>query len=154
MALSYKVWSQQEDETRNIIEKGEYQFIVKDIKRTLTKKGNYEMLVVDLELLDNLGRVRKLKDWIVLMDEMGWKLRHFAASCGLLEQYESQTLDTQHFLNREGVVKISVGDQKDEHGQLTGLKQNSVADYIKPENVKVAQQKTNDDSFIEDDIPL
>lgn len=153
MALSYRVWTEQEDEMRGIIEKGDYPFIVVSIEQKLTKSGNYEMLALEIEVTDNQGRQRKMKDWIVLMDEMGWKLRHFAATCGLLDKYENRTLRPADFLKRNGVVRIAVGERKDADGNKTGQKQNHVVDYVKPLGEASAPRNDDQPPFIDDDIP-
>jgi len=87
-ALRYPVMTREEDETRNVLPKGNYPFTVKSVELQKTKSGAYDMLVV--ELLINKGLI--IKDWVVFMDEMKWKLRHFAATCGLIDKYEAQTL--------------------------------------------------------------
>ena len=108
MALSYKKLSEEEDQMRNLIPAGEYQFSVAKIESTRTKNGKYEMLAVNLDVIDIHGAVRKLKDWIVFMDEMAWKLRHFAATCGLLDRYDEGLLEASDFLGKKGVVRIKI----------------------------------------------
>ena len=147
MALSYRVWSQEEDDLRGTIEKGIYQFIVRAVEKKLTKKGTYEMLVVDLIIIDNNGQKRGIKDWIVLMDEMGWKLRHFAIACGMLEAYNNESILPGDFLNKDGAVEIGINELKDENGEKTGKKGNFVIDYIAPVEVVKDQFKDDDIKF-------
>lgn len=131
MTLQYNIWTEEQDLSRNLIQAGIYGFKVVNIIRKLTAKGNYEMLEVDLQLVDKSGLDKRLRDWIIIMDTMGWKLRHFAATCGLLEKYESGTLDSRDFMGKSGSVKVGVVDKKDEHKVPTGEKTNKVLDYLK-----------------------
>jgi hypothetical protein len=151
MALSYHRINEEEDQMRNVFEKGGYAFQVKSIESKKTKSGNNLMLVVELSVHDSkFARTINVKDWIVLdMEEMAWKLRHFAATCGLLEKYDAEELDAKDFLGKYGVVKLSIREYEQD-GELR--KANAVADYIKPgkENLKEA---TPSNDFVDDDIP-
>lgn len=149
MALSYKRWTEEEDSMRNVLDKGEYPFRVRTISKGMTKSGQYEMLTVELGVMDNVGREWTVKDWVVIMDEMGWKLRHFAATCGIIEKYDSDTLEAADFMGKNGVVRITIRDYEDKEGEIR--KSNAVVDYIKPGKAKISAP-AND--FIDDEIPL
>lgn len=150
MALPYKKLSEAEDQMRGVLEKGQYPFRVKSVIQKKTKSGAYEMLEVELGVIDNNGREITIKDWIVFMDEMAWKFRHFAATCDLMDFYEEDRLEHYHFLNKNGVVKLSIREYEKD-GEV--FKANAVADYIKPSRQE--SQAANDSApFIDDDIPL
>lgn len=155
MALAYKKLTEQEDQMRNVLEKGEYPFHVKSIMEKPTKKGTNKMLEVELSILDINGKECTIKDWIMLdMDEMLWKLRHFSATLGLLDKYEDGTLDARDFLNKNGVVRLSIADYEKD-GELRKI--NRVSDYLQPgkskgNTAKEGANTSNSETFFDDDI--
>lgn len=160
MALNYHPITAEQEKKLSVIEKGEYDFYVKECKQERSKGGLdkegkqkpvYDMVVPKLMIMDNLGRERPVTDWVLVVpaeDRMGFKLRHFAISCGLEERYLNGSLSAQDFIGKHGVVKIAIRDAVDKNGEkyLT----NSVVDYMKP--LENAPKKSNDD-FLDDDIP-
>jgi len=148
MALSYRKITEEEDQMRNVLIAGEYPFCVAAIERTRTKENTADMLVVDMLVMDADGREVKVRDWIVFMDQMAWKFRHFAATCGLLEKYENNTIEASDFINQNGVVKLTVGEYVDKDGEV--VKNNRVKDYIKPGFAKVKTAQDLDPSFNDD----
>lgn len=152
MALAYHKLTEQEDQMRNVLPKGEYPFHIKTIEQKPTKSKANTMLEVELSVLDNNGRSVTVKDWVVIdMEQMAWKFRHLAATCGLMDSYEADTLETYHFLGKHGVVKLSIREYEQD-GEIR--KANAVVDYVKPGQAKgnMDSQK-NDNDFIDDDIP-
>lgn len=145
--MQYRAWTKEEDEARGVIEKGTYPFIVVAIEKKMTKKGTYEMLEVTLMIVDYSGQKRRIKDWIVLMDEMGWKLRHLAITCGLLQSYEDGSLEASDFLNKDGAVEIGITEMKDVDGNKTGKKTNQIIDYVLPAEVTADNFKDSDIKF-------
>jgi hypothetical protein len=150
MALPYKKLTEEQDQMRNVLDKGEYPFRVLSIAQKPTKKGDNQMLEVELMVMDMEGREVKVRDWIILtMEEMSWKFRHFAATCGLLDRYDADLIEARDFLDKHGVVKLSIAEYEQEGEKR---KVNRVADYVKPGMAKPVPQK-NDNSFLDDDVP-
>lgn len=146
MSLGYKRITEEQDQLRNVFPKGEYKFLVENVEEKLCKNGINKMLVVGLLLL-NEGRVLKITDWIMLdMENFEYKLRHFADTCGLLDKYDSDTLEANHFLGREGVAKVSISEYEKD-GET--IKTNKINDYAK-QNLS----KANDNDFLNDAIPF
>lgn len=162
MALNYRRFSEEDLSRLSILIAGEYDFYVSEIiskksKGGLDKDGNqkkiYDMLEVTLKIINSSGSERQLKDWIMIVQDeepMGFKLRHFAATCGLIHKYDDGTLDTRDFFNKHGKVKIGVRDYTDQYGERK--KQNSVIDYIKPVKTNDASMPQSDE-FFNDDVP-
>jgi len=149
MALSYKRMTEEQDKMRNVFEKGEYPFTVKAITEKPCKNQVNTMLVVELEVMNHEGRVKRIPDWIVLdMEDMQWKFRHFADSCGLIDLYDAENLQAKDFLGKNGVAKITI-DEYEKDGEI--FKNNKVADYIKSGKVKSHNDK---DAFIDDPLPF
>lgn len=148
MSLSYPKISEEQDLMRGLLDKGDYPFQVLKIEKKRTSTNRYDMLVVELMIqLDNRSVV--VKDWIVLMEEMAWKFRHFASTCGLLDKYENDTLDVPDFKNKTGIVKIGTRTYQDKQGE--DRLANSVQDYVKSVTPKVVIPQ---DDFESDAIPF
>jgi hypothetical protein len=160
MTLSYRPLTKEDVARINeslLLPKGQYTFYVENISQQksqggIDKKGNpkkiYDMLVVNLRVSCNDGDTKSLRDWVMIVDSddtMGFKLRHFAEACGLLDKYEAKTLKATDFMNKNGVVKIGIRESTDQFGDK--VKQNSVMDYVKP-------NPSNESNFFNDDIPI
>lgn len=153
-ALPYKKWTEDDIKNRNISIEGEYAFKIKEanLKDTKPKLDNHgqqkptsKMLEVKMEFHDGNGVVKNLTDWIVFTDGMDWKLRHLARTCGLLELYDNDALDSNHLIGKCGVLLLGIreGEYKGEK-----QKQNFIKDYVD------AKPVTKGADFIDDDIPL
>lgn len=158
--MKYSRFSEDQERKRNQerqpLPKGDYPFIIKAVEDKPTKSGRYNMLVLDLELHLDDGRTKKQKDWVVYdMEEMAWKLRHLAATTGLLEEYESNTLTPGDLLEKHGVARLTTQEYADSDGELTIS--NAVKDYVKPGEAKgVSPIKSGlpEDAPFNDDLPL
>lgn len=150
MALAYSYVSAEQDAMRNVLDKGEYAFQVKSIAEKPTKSGNNHQLEVEISIVAN-GRENTLRDWVLTdHEEMGWKLRHFAATCGLIQRYDNKTLEARDFLGKNGICKLAVKEYEKDGEKMKG---NSVVDYIKPrEKFESLPLKTNG-NFMDDQIP-
>lgn len=156
MALSYKVWTEEETETRNLVPDGNYPFEItavyaKKTKGGLDKDGKpkqiWDMLELSFSFMDAHGGHRNLKDWLVLMPTMDWKLRHLADTTKNLDLYEAQELDCKHLVGKKGVFTLGNKDYVSKDGDVK--KVNYVKDYVKESNVK-----PEGNAFLDDDIPL
>lgn len=140
MALAYNRITEEQDQMRNVLDKGEYPFHIKSVAEKPTKKGTNKMLEVELGILDLNGREMTVKDWIILdMDDMAWKLRHFAATLGLLDRYEDDLLEIRDLLGKNGVARLSIAEYERD-GEIRKI--NRVTDYVKPGQTKGNPTKT------------
>lgn len=131
----------------NLIQEGNYNFEVLEAKSQLSKSGN-EMIKVKLGLWDNNGVMRVMFDY--LLEAMAHKLHHFCDSTGLREKYNSGELNDTDCLSKTGTVHIVIekGKEKPEGGNYPD--RNSVKDYLtKSDSVEVKK-----DHFINDDVPF
>lgn len=148
MTLPYKKLTDEEDKMRNVLAKGEYPFSIISVEFKRTKDGLNQMLALELIVLDINGREKKIKDWVVFMDDMMWKFKHLCETCGLMDKYANDLVQAKDFLGKNGVVKLSVADYEKDGDTM---KVNKVVDYIKPNKLKaVAQNNSND--FVDDEI--
>jgi hypothetical protein len=100
---------------------GDYDFEVMDAQDTTSKKGN-DMIAVKLRVFTNNGE-RHIYDY--LMPSMGFKLRHFCESTGLLSKYDAGTLEAAHCIRREGIASIEQEAGNNGYGP-----KNKVVDYV------------------------
>ena len=100
MPLPYQVWTEEQIDNRGIVPEGNYPFEVTgaSLQKTKGKNGKpvHDMLVIDMNIIDTHGQIRKIRDWIVFVENMDWKLRHLANTTLLLDHYEAGTLEGYH----------------------------------------------------------
>jgi hypothetical protein len=130
------MWSEDDVKNRNIVEEGDYPFeILSAIKRKTNSKdkdGNpkpvHDMLELDYSFYDSNGVVKKIKDWVVFMEGMDWKLRHIAEAIGKLDMYEERVLDIEHLIKGKGIFKIAI---KTDTYKGEERKINYIKDYVR-----------------------
>ena len=89
----------------NLPPEGEYGFTVTEFEKTQSKAGK-KMAKVTLEL-DKSGQFWKVNDFLVLQDNMAWKLAQFFECLGLKKKGEPlTTMPWDKVLNESGRVKI------------------------------------------------
>jgi len=132
-------------QNRGLLEEGVYPFIVKEVVQTVSKSQN-PMLEVKIGVLDKDGQ-RVITDYLVAMDSMIFKLKHFCETLGFEKEYKDGKLDPAKCVGRSGSVLIGIkkGDAKRDGSGFYPDK-NNVRDYVKPE-AKPAQvdPEFNDD---------
>lgn len=155
--MQYSRMTEEQDRARNAWPKGDYPFIVKAIEDKPTRSGENMMLVVDMEVHNNEGKTKKMKDWVVYdMESMAWKFRHLSATTGLLAKYEDGSITPGDFLEKHGVVRLTTSEYTDNDGETSV--QNTVKDYVKPGEAKgtpaaIVSGLPADEPF-NDDLPL
>jgi hypothetical protein len=121
-----------------LLDPGTYDFEVMKSEDAVSKNSGKEMIAITLRLFSDRGE-RTVRDW--LMPSMGFKLRHFAETTGLLSKYYAGTMNANDCLGRTGKVILVIKDSE-QYGP-----QNNVKDYekakagaepamVKPEPVK------------------
>jgi hypothetical protein len=91
---------------------GDYDFEIKDATEKESAAGN-EMTELEVWLYDNDGKRKMVFDYLVATEKSAWKIRHFAASCGLLPQYERGSLSANEMVGRTGKCTIATQPAKD-----------------------------------------
>jgi len=122
--VKYSQVSEAEAETlsQNLLPEGRCKFTVKDAEEKTSSNGN-EML--SLKLKEKVTG-KTFFDIIVLTPKWAWKLRHFADSCDLLDEYEAGTLSAASIVGAEGEAEIYV-----EPANGPYKAKNAVRDYVK-----------------------
>ena len=142
--LNFKPLNDAEIQALSLIPPGEYPFKVKFAEAKISQSGNPQIKIILAILAD--GRERNVYDYLMTIESMLFKLRHFCYATGLDQQYEAGTLTADNCLNRTGTCKIGV--KEDKTGKF--LPTNIVLDYIKSENVS----QTPAPAAFNDDIPF
>lgn len=133
---------------------GDYDFEIKDATEKESASGN-EMTELEVWLYDDGGKRKMVFDYLVVTEKSAWKIRHFAASCGLLAQYERGSLMANEMVGRTG--KCTVATQAANNGYPA---KNVIRDYLKAEAAQISrptQPRTRTPApagDIDDDIPF
>jgi hypothetical protein len=137
-------------QNQGLLTEGTYPFQVKAIDQLISKSGN-SMLKVKLSVLEKDGSARIIFDYLVAMDTMMFKIKHFCESIGLADQYSKGMFDPQECIDRSGmaILGIQKGNAKPD-GTGNYADKNSIKDYVKSDKL----QKAADDKMLNEDIPF
>lgn len=158
--FAYDVMTEKEaiEERFNLLKEGEYDAVIlSSVDKVSANSGN-PMMDITLQVFDENGKSRDVRDFLVFTKSMMWKVIHFADSAGLLKQYEEGKLCSEIAVGNRVRVKVTVEEGNEIpsdklNGKPSGSKypdKNKVEDYIKKEDLKKLEQ---DDPFADDDIP-
>ena len=125
--MKFKPISEQEAaaQAAGLWDDGTYDNEVSEAEETESKAGN-EMTALQIFIFNADGGRRKVFDYLVASEGSAWKIRHFAASCGLLPEYEKGTLMANEMVGRTGKCVIRTQKAKDNYPA-----KNVVQDYVK-----------------------
>lgn len=141
-----------EEEVSNLIPKDEYAFEVLEAEEKTSKSGN-DMIALKLGI-DYNNSLRGVFDYLVDIDSMAYKTRHFADAVGLLAEYEKGNLNAEELVGLTGKCKIDIQPAKDGYDA-----KNVVRDYVKRKVGEVAPAKIEPKvagvrNPMDDDIPF
>lgn len=161
--MRFQPKSEKEITEMNLWPAGEYGFEIID-NATLGKnaystvdrqsKNGNDMIQLVVKVYNADGQFRIIIDY--LLEAMPAKLRHAAMSCGLVNEYESGTLEAINFIGKTGYLKLKI--DKDKTGQYAD--KNGIADYVVSEvdtGAVYAPPKSapaNSAAIADDDIPF
>jgi hypothetical protein len=148
------------EERFNLLKEGEYEAVISASQDKVSANSGNPMMDITLQVFDEDGKARDVRDFLVFTKSMMWKVIHFADSAGLLPQYESGKLCSEVAIGNRVRVKITIEEggeipQDKLKGKPAGSKypdKNKVEDYIKKEDQKPLAKKAEDDPFADDDI--
>lgn len=133
-----------------LLPNGVYDFEVIDANEKQSKKGN-DMVELKIRLYDAEGAARTIFDYLVDTEGGAYKIRHFAAATGMLENYERGELRAEDMAGKSGSCQVAI--QKDKTGQYPD--KNTVRDYLSDEGgAPRAAPKAKIDAEMEDEIPF
>lgn len=134
--------------------KGVYDFEVVSAVEKVSRKGA-DMIELEVRVFNAEGRTRVVRDWLLEGEYTSYKVRHFAAAVGLLDQYEKGALNSGDLAGRTGRLKLGInrGKLKDESDPRSERypDQNSINDYLTATAAKASVSKPAD---MDDVIPF
>lgn len=142
-----------------LLQPGSYHFSVKSAKSKFSANGN-DMIVLELEFFND-GKSYIVFDYLVAIENMAWKVRHFADAVGLDKQYEAGLFSATMCLGRKGLAEVGIkAPQPNPNGGMYPQK-NVVVDYLLIESnnagfnvTKPVEVPAKTTEFVDDDIPF
>lgn len=117
--------SEAEVSAGSLLSPGIYDFEIVKATETTSKASGNDMIALEVKVYDTDGRGQTVFDYLVGTEKAQYKVRHCAASVGLLDHYETGELDAEILIGRAGRCKVVM---KKGNGQYAD--QNAIADYI------------------------
>lgn len=136
--------SEAEIQAMNLRQIGEYDFLVVDATDKLSAKGN-EMVELKVQMEDSDGRNFTVFDYLVSIDSMAYKVRHFAETTGLIPQYEKGDMAAEYMVGRTGRCKLGVQPAKGAYPS-----KNIISDYVGTGAAEPVKQLQD----VDDEIPF
>lgn len=128
--------------------RGIYDYEVIDAKDRISKSGN-DMIELTLNVTNQEGKTRKIFDYLVDVEAMSYKIRHFASASHLLPTYDKGELAANDCLQTNG--RLQLGIQKGKDGYQD---KNVVQDYVPTiEGAPLIASKAPED-VPDDEIPF
>ncbi len=125
--MQFKPMTDEEIELGNLLPPGIYPFEVFDAEECVSKKGN-DMIKLKLSISDPKGQRRIMYDY--LLASMPKKLKHFAKAMGLLDKYDSGTINSADCYQRHGSVQIGIEQGAMGDNGVQYPPKNVVLDYV------------------------
>lgn len=141
MSFLYEPISEQEaiEQRFSLIKEGVYDAIVLSSTDKVSANSGNPMMDMTIQVFDENGKARDVRDFLVFTKAMMWKVIHFANSAGLLECYEQGKLCSDTAVGNR--VKVKVGIEKGGevpadklNGRAQGSRypdKNKIEEYIK-----------------------
>ena len=139
--MNFLPMTEEEIRSANLIPEGIYNFEVMSAEDKTSAKGN-EMIELQLKVWDNIGKEHNIKDWLMGIPGMMYKLKHFCEVTGILGQYENGIVTSLSCTGKTGKLHLMI--QKDKTGKYPD--KNSVKDY--------EMEKKPEENILNDDIPF
>lgn len=155
--MKFQPQSEEDIAESNLISPGDYPFEVTKATDKTSKNGN-DMVELQINVTDNEDRTRGVFDYLVSIESMAYKIRHFAEAVGMLGNYEQGEMKADDMVGCAGKCRIAIQPAKDGYAA-----KNVVKDYLKRESAvvsaknidskKAVVKKAIDDDF-DDSIPF
>lgn len=136
--MKYTPYTEAQIQSMNVMEPGIYSFQVLEVitwdqygKELRDKNGN-EMAKIKLAIIDQEGRERPLFTYITGDGAFAYKLRHFAKSIGMIQQYEDAIFNIAETVGKRGLADIVIkkGTLKQDGSGEMWADRNDVKDFM------------------------
>ena len=135
--MKYTPYSEAEIQSMNVMEAGIYVFQVLDVEtekngKPMQDKNGNDMAKLKLVVWDKDNRERTLFTFISGDGNFAYKLRHFAKSIGMVEEYESGMFKINATIGKSGKADIVIkkGTMKSDGSGEMWADRNDVKDFI------------------------
>jgi hypothetical protein len=144
----------------NVLNEGMYPFTVVDVitatndGAVLRDKNGVDMAKLKLVVHDENNRERSLFTYLLGDGTYAFKLRHFANSVGMLDEYEQGVFNIHKTVGRSGYAEIVIkkGTMKQDGSGKMWDDRNDVKDFIsKPNNTNHSSKAHSE---LNDDVPF
>ncbi len=157
--------TEQEIQEVNLIPVGIYPFEVLSVDDTdnegyqLKSKAGNAMIKLQLKIWDANGRAKVVYDYLVSVESMVYKIKHFCDSIGFENEYAEGKFNPKSCIGKSGSLDLSIQKGKLKPGTRDEFysDKNSVKDYLKSgmnAANKSASSKQEEPPFFDDDIPF
>ena len=136
--MKYQPYTEAQIQSMNVMEPGVYSFQVLDVITTdqygkqLRDKNNNDMAKLKLIVFDNENKERVLFTYISGDGAFAYKLRHFAKSIGMIQQYEDAIFQVSETVGKRGLADIVIkkGTMKQDGSGEMWADRNDVKDFV------------------------
>lgn len=135
--MKYTPYSEAEIQSMNVMEAGIYVFEVLDVEtekngKPMQDKNGNDMAKLKLLVWDKANRERTLFTFISGDGNFAYKLRHFAKSIGMVEDYEAGMFKIHATIGKSGKADIVIkkGTMKSDGSGEMWADRNDVKDFI------------------------
>lgn len=126
------------EERYHLLKEGEYDAIVSVSQDKVSANSGNPMMDITLQVFDEDGKARDVRDFLVFTKSMMWKVIHFANSAGVLKEYQEGKLCSDIVVGNRVRVKITIEEGSEiPHDKLKGKSpgskypdKNKVDDYL------------------------
>src|SRR5271154_339230 len=138
--MRYTPYTEAQIQSMNVMEEGIYTFQVLEVHTTdknnnpLCDKNGIEMAKLKLMVWDKENRERIIYTFISGDGNFAYKLRHFAKTIDLIEDYESGTFNINRAVGKSGMADIVIkkGTIKADGSGEMWPDRNDVKDFVMP----------------------
>jgi hypothetical protein len=127
-------------QSSGVWEDGIYDYEIKDASEETSRAGN-DMIKLEVWIFNQAGNRKLLFEYLVASEKAAWKVREFAASSGLLTQYDTGTLIANEIVGRTGMCEVGIQPERDGYPEKNVVRRWMMKD--KPKAPSAAQKMTN-----------
>ncbi len=141
-------------QSADLLPDGQYDYEIREASEEVSKASGAEMMKLEVWVYDQTGARRLVFDYLVNSERAAWRMRSFAESCNLLEQYKTGSLMVADIIGRTGRCQIAT--QKADGGYPA---KNIIRAYVKAKGAPAAPSARKPvhagaGSDLDDEIPF
>ena len=95
-------------QSADLLPEGQYDYEIREASEEVSKASGAEMVKLEVWVYASDGNRRLVFDYLVSSERAAWRLRSFAESCNLLEQYKTGSLMVADIVGRTGRCQLAI----------------------------------------------